>query len=99
MRFRIDFTVREVGVPDDKARGITFGDEVEGHAVGEFFDRCRDAIQTLFNGGKRPVPDDSPKQKPSQVAAVASKRYSSPGDAEYSNPWNRFHPRDPHKKY
>lgn len=48
MRFRIDFTVKELDVPDDRARGITFGDEVDGSAVAAFFDRCRDAFAVLF---------------------------------------------------
>jgi len=51
-RWRIDFAVREVGVPEDEARGIKFGDEVELSKVHDFFDRCRDAVSVLL--GARP---------------------------------------------
>lgn len=51
-RWRIDFSVREAGVPEDEARGIKFGDEVELSKVHDFFDRCRDAVAVLL--GARP---------------------------------------------
>lgn len=47
-RFRIDFTVRELDVPAEDARGISFGDDVPVEQIVDFFDRCRDAARTLF---------------------------------------------------
>jgi hypothetical protein len=54
-RFRIDFTIREVDCPPEDARGITFGDDVDVNSIFDFFNRCRDAAVTLFNG---PRPKD-----------------------------------------
>ena len=51
-KWRIDFSVREAGVPEEDARGIRFGDEVELDQVYGFFDRCRDAVRALLNAGK-----------------------------------------------
>jgi len=47
-RFRIDFSIRELDIPEDQARGIRFGDDVEVSGIMDFFDRCRDAARTLF---------------------------------------------------
>lgn len=53
-RFRIDFSIRETDCPPEEAQGIRFGDEVDAKDLFDFFNRCRDAALTLFNGGKRP---------------------------------------------
>jgi hypothetical protein len=55
-RFRIDFTVREIDVPADDARGISFGDEVSAEQIVDFFNRCRDASRTLFAPGPPVAP-------------------------------------------
>ena len=47
-RFRIDFVVRELDVPDDQSRGISFGDDVPLDGIFDFFNRCRDAVSALF---------------------------------------------------
>ncbi len=48
-RFRIDFSIKETGVPEDQARGIRFGDEVESSSIGDFFDKCKAAAKMLFD--------------------------------------------------
>lgn len=53
-RFRIDFTVRELDVPLEDARGITFGDDVPVEQITDFFNKCRDVARTLFVPGPAP---------------------------------------------
>ncbi|SRR5579885_1781771 len=55
MRLRIDFSVRETDVPPEDARGIRFGDEIDAKQVFEFFNKCRDAVMTIFG---QKVPKD-----------------------------------------
>jgi len=57
-RFRIDFTIRELDCPPEEARGITFGDDVDAKSIFDFFNRCRDAAITLFNGTRPRVAED-----------------------------------------
>jgi len=86
-RFRIDFTVREIDVPADDARGITFGDDVSAEQIVDFFNRCRDAARTLFAPGP-PVHAPTPTSQPTvrnnitigQSAAAASAIRRFPGD-------------------
>jgi hypothetical protein len=52
-RWRIDFAVRELGVPEEEARGIKFGDDVELEDIMDFFDRCRNAVRTLLGTKRR----------------------------------------------
>jgi len=47
-RFRIDFSIRELDVPEDQAEGVRFGDEVPLTQMFQFFDRCRDAMRALY---------------------------------------------------
>lgn len=67
-RFRIDFTVRELDVPAEDARGISFGDDVPVEQIVDFFDRCRDAARTLF------VQAPPVAKKPSDVVAAGVSR-------------------------
>ena len=66
MRVRIDFTVRELDVPEERARGVSFGDEVDAGRLRDFFDRCRDAVAALLGLGARAV--DGPPAPPARVA-------------------------------
>lgn len=52
-RWRIDFAVRELDVPEEQARGIKFGDDCELDDVIDFFERCRDAVRTLLGTRRR----------------------------------------------
>lgn len=73
-RFRIDFTVRELDVPPEEARGVAFGDEVAVGDVFGFFNRCRDAVVTLFSG-KRPADMHDPEDgKQKMMAEDAARR-------------------------
>jgi len=65
-RFRIDFSVREVDVPEDQAQGIRLGQEVDAVQMKDFFNRCRDAAVTLFNAAQ-------PEPANAQVQAQATK--------------------------
>lgn len=56
-RFRIDFRIQELDCPPEESRGVSFGDEVDTDHMFDFFNRCRDAVVTLFTG-KRPKIDD-----------------------------------------
>jgi|SRR5579863_8421931 len=49
MKLRIDFSVREADVPPEDARGVRFGDDIDVKQIFDFFNKCRDAILTLFN--------------------------------------------------
>jgi len=50
-RFRVDFSIRETDVAEgDEPLGIRFGDEIDIKDIFDFFNRCRDAAVTLFNG-------------------------------------------------
>jgi len=55
MKLRIDFRVQETECPPEEARGVSFGDEVDVKSIFDFFNRCRDAVLTLFN---QPVAKD-----------------------------------------
>lgn len=47
-RFRIDFSIRELDVPEEQARGARFGDDVELAHMSDFFNKRRDAVHSLF---------------------------------------------------
>ena len=56
MKLRIDFSVRETDVPPEDARGVRFGDDIDSRQVFDFFNKCRDAVMTLFG---QKVPKDA----------------------------------------
>lgn len=56
-RFRIDFRIQELDCPPEESRGVSFGDDVDTDHLFDFFNRCRDAVVTLFTG-KRPKADE-----------------------------------------
>ena len=72
-RFRIDFTIRELDCPPEEARGITFGDEVDSKSIFDFFNRCRDAAVTLFNGTRPRVAEDELAEVKRQLEAEKQK--------------------------
>ena len=53
-RFRIDFSIREVDVPAEEARGVKFGEEVSLDQVYYLFNRWRDEINALFQPPPQP---------------------------------------------
>ena len=55
MKLHIDFSIRETDVPEEEARGVRFGEDIDAKQVFDFFNKCRDAVMTLF--GQR-VPKD-----------------------------------------
>ena len=66
MKLRIDFTVRESDVPPEDARGLRWGDEIEVKQIFDFFNKCRDAVLTVF--GQR-VPKDQFKEERERLEA------------------------------
>lgn len=61
-RFRIDFSIRELDVPEETARGIRFGDDVDIDAIAEFFNKHRDLARTLFQSVQKPRSSDVVQQ-------------------------------------
>jgi hypothetical protein len=72
-RYRIDFTVREVGVPPEEAQGVVFGDEVSVDSIYSFFNRCRDAVTTLFNNRVVDAPTGEDPSKVARAVGAAAK--------------------------
>ena len=69
---RIDFVVREVadeeGIPEDDLRYVRFGDDVPIPFVRDFFDRCGNAMATLFKQGAAVLCLVAPG--PNKIAAI-----------------------------
>lgn len=66
MKLRIDFSVREADCPPEEARGVRFGDDIDVNQIFDFFNKCRDAILTLFN---QRVPKDQFKDERDRLEA------------------------------
>jgi hypothetical protein len=48
-KFKVTIVVQEEGDPAD-ARGVRFAEDVSPEEIFDFFNRSRDAVNTLFNG-------------------------------------------------
>lgn len=70
MKLRIDFSIRETDVPPEDARGIRFGDEIDAKQLFDFFNKCRDAVLTIFG---QKVPKDRFEDDRKQLEAEIEK--------------------------
>lgn len=68
-RFRVDFSIRELDVDPETARGVRFGDEVDVEDLAEFFNKHRDLVRTMFQPAKKHRSADEIQQEMNKLMA------------------------------